>query len=148
VADVVTSQLIENGPRRVVYKFTSVSDGTGESAVVKVNATSSGPLGVTVQGQTFYPTTHMKIVDMLYDVRTMSVRMQWEATTPIDIFIASGQGAGPFSLLDSRGGFGGIPNAAIGTTGVTGSIMFSTIGAALNASYSIIMTLIKGIPQT
>jgi hypothetical protein len=146
VADVVTSQLIENGPRRVVYKFTSVSDGTGESAVVKVNATSSGPLGVVVQGQTFYPTTHMKIVDLLYDVRTMSVRMQWDANSPVDIFIASGQGAGPFGLLDSRGGFGGIPNN--GGAGVTGKILFTTIGAALNASYSIIMTLIKGIPQT
>lgn len=146
MADAVTSQLIENGPRRVVYKFTNVSDGTGESAVTKVNATSTGPLGVVVQGQTFYPGVHLKLVDLVYDVRTMAVRIQWEASSNVDIWIASGQGAGPFMFLDSRGGFSGVPNP--NTAGATGSIQFTTIGAVANASYSIVMTLIKGIPQT
>lgn len=146
MADAVTSQLIENGPKFVVYKFTNVSDGTGESAVTKVDATSSGPLGVVVQGRTFYPGVHLKILDMWYDVRTMAVRMQWEATANVDIFIASGQGAGPFEWLDSRGGFSGIPNT--NATGATGSIQFTTIGAVANASYSIVMKLLKGIPQS
>jgi hypothetical protein len=146
MADVVTSQLLTIGPRRVVYKFTNVSDGTGESAVVKVNASSTGPLGVTVQGQTFYPGVHMKIVDMNYDVRTMSVRMQWEANVNQDIWIASGQGAGPFQFLDSRSGFQGIPNP--NTAGATGSILFTTLGAASGATYSIILALVLGIPQT
>lgn len=146
MADAVTSQLIDFGPRRVVYKFTNVSDGTGENGVIKVNATSSGPLGVSVQGQTFYPGTHLKIVDMMYDVRTMAVRMQWEATSNVDIFILSGQGAGPFMLLDSRAGFGGIPNTM--AAGATGSIAFTTIGAVANASYSIILALTLGVPQS
>lgn len=146
MADVVTSQLLENGPRRVVYKFTNVSDGTGESAVVKVNATSTGPLGVVVQGTTFYPGVHLKIADMHYDVRAMALRIMWEATSNVDIWIASGDGAGPFNWLDSRAGFQGIVNP--NTTGATGSILFTTIGAASNSSYSIVLTLIKGIPQT
>lgn len=146
MADAVTSQLIDFGPRRVVYKFTNVSDGTGENGVIKVNATSSGPLGVSVQGQTFYPGTHLKIVDMMYDVRTMAVRMQWEASSNVDIFILSGQGAGPFVFLDSRAGFQGIPNT--NAAGATGSIAFTTIGAVANATYSIILALTLGIPQS
>jgi hypothetical protein len=143
MADVVTTQLLENGPRRVVYKFTNVSDGTGETGVVKIDPTSSGPLGVVEQGQTIYPGIHLKIVDMAYDIRAMAVRMQWDASSAVDIWIASGDGAGPFSFLDSRAGFQGIVNPD--TTGATGKILFTTIGANLNASYSIILALVKGI---
>lgn len=143
MADVVTSQILENGPRRVVYKFTNFSDGTGESAVVKVNATATGPLGVVEQGNTVYPGLHLKIVDMAYDIRAMAVRIQWAASSAVDIWIASGDGAGPFSFLDSRAGFQGIVNPA--TAGATGNILFTTIGAALNSSYSIVLALTKGI---
>jgi hypothetical protein len=143
LADVVTSRLLENGPRRVVYKFTNVSDGTGETGVVKVDATSSGPLGVVQQGQTIYPGVHLKIVDMAYDVRAMALRMQWEASSAVDIWIASGDGAGPFAFLDSRAGFGGLSNP--NTAGATGSILFTTVVAALNSSYSIVLSLVKGI---
>jgi hypothetical protein len=66
LADVVTTQLLENGPRNVVYKFTNVSDGTGESQVIKIDATSSGPLGDIVQGQTFYPGVHLKLTEIKY----------------------------------------------------------------------------------
>ena len=57
--------------------------------------------------------------------------------------IASGDGAGPFSFLDSRAGFQGIANPA--TAGATGKILFTTLGANLNATYSIILALTKGI---
>ena len=143
MADVVTSQLLENGPRRVIYKFTNVSDGTGESGVVKVDGSSSGPLGVIQQGQTIYPGVHMKLVDMAYDIRAMALRIQWDASSAVDIWIASGDGAGPFAFLDSRAGFQGIANP--NTTGATGKILFTTIGAALNSSYSIVLSLVKGI---
>ena len=36
MADTVTSQTILDGERNCVMKFTNVSDGTGESAVVKI----------------------------------------------------------------------------------------------------------------
>jgi len=145
VADAVTSQLLDNGPKWAVYKFTNVSDGGGETGVVKVNATSTGPLGVTVQGQTFYPGVHLEVVALEYDVRTMAVRIMWEATANDDMWIASGAGAGPFIFLDRRGGFQGLKNP--NSAGATGSILFTTIGAAAGATYSIIMKLNKGIPQ-
>ena len=37
MADAVTSQTIVDGDKHVVMKFTNVSDGTGESAVTKVD---------------------------------------------------------------------------------------------------------------
>ena len=45
MADTVTSQTIEDGPRTAILAFTNVSDGTGESAVTKidVSALSSNP---------------------------------------------------------------------------------------------------------
>ena len=40
MADTVTSQTIQDGERVVVMKFTNVSDGTGESAVKKVDVSA------------------------------------------------------------------------------------------------------------
>jgi hypothetical protein len=147
VASVVTSQFLENGPRRVVAKFTLFGD-TDETAVTKVDATSSGNLGVSVQGQTFYPQTHLKIVDLVYDVHNLILRIQWDATVDVDAFVASGAGAGPFWFLDDRAGFQGLVNPM--TTGATGSINFTTVGAGAGtemSSYTVILYMTKGIPQ-
>ena len=40
MADAVTSQTIIDGPNKAVMKFTNISDGTGESAVVKVDVSA------------------------------------------------------------------------------------------------------------
>lgn len=36
MADAVASQTIQDGPRKAIFKFTNVSDGTGESAVKRL----------------------------------------------------------------------------------------------------------------
>ena len=144
MADVVTSTILENGPRRVVMAFTNFSDGTGEAGVAKVNATSTGPLGVVVQGRTFYPGVNLKIADLWYDIRAMGLRIQWEATAPTDILVLGGFGHWP--MLDTPGAFQGLANP--NATGATGSILFTTVAAAANSSYSVILEMIKGIPQS
>ena len=55
MADSVTSQTLIDGERTVIMKFTNISDGTGETAVTKVNvanlsASASGKActGVTI----------------------------------------------------------------------------------------------------
>ena len=40
MADAVTSQTIQDGERKAVLKFTNASDGTGESAVKKVDVSA------------------------------------------------------------------------------------------------------------
>lgn len=149
MANVLTSQIIDDGSRRTIYKFTGYCD-TLETGVTKVDATSSGPLGVVVQGQIVYPGIHLKIVDLAYDCFGMGVRIQWHATSNVDAWIATGQGAGPFMFLDSRAGFQGLINP--NTTGATGSIDFTTFstgsGAFTFGTYSVLLSLVKGIPQT
>src|SRR5262249_32662647 len=108
MADVVTSQLLHNDPRNVVYLFTNLSDGTGETAVKKVDASSSGPLGVTVQGQVFYPQTHLVVRDIQYDVRGMTLQLLWEASANVPMLYLTGFGTLKFS--DRRGGFQGLVN--------------------------------------
>lgn len=145
MADTVTSQLLVNGPRNVVYKFTNISDGTGESGVTKVNATSSGPLGVTVQGQTFYPGVNLKIAAIKYSVFSMGLRIQWVASSALDALVL--QATDHWTFLNERDGFAGL-YVPSGTVGATGSIQFTTVGAASGSGYTIIMMLNKGIPQT
>jgi len=144
MADVVTTQILENGPRRIVTKFTNFSDGTGESGVTKVDATSAGPYGVVIAGQTYYPGTHLKVVGIIYDLKVMSLRIQWVATSNVDMLVLGGFGQWRFT--DMRAGFQGLINPL--TTGATGSISFTTEAAAANASYSVILEMIKGIPQS
>jgi hypothetical protein len=40
MADAVTSQTIQDGERKAVLKFTNISDGTGETNVVKVDVST------------------------------------------------------------------------------------------------------------
>ena len=75
MADTVTSQTILDTPYRLVMKFTNVSDGTGESAVQKVDvsAFTAGEQGATCTGVT---------IDRIYFVNDgMKVQILWDATT-------------------------------------------------------------------
>lgn len=142
MADVVTSTLLENGNRNWAYRFTNFSDGTGETAVAKVDGSASGPLGVTIAGQTFYPGVHIKITEIRFQVTDMSLRIQWDATAAADAVILS-PGADTLKFKKVGGIF--IP---VGLTGATGKILFTTIGQQVNSSYTVVMYGTKGIQQT
>ena len=143
MADVVTTQILENGPSRLVMKFTNLSDGTGETGVTKVDATSS-TIGVITQGNTVTPGTHLAITGIFYDITAMRLRILWDADTDTDIFVLSGDGQ-RWQFRDERAGFA-LTNPK--NTGATGSILFTTVGAALNSAYTVILAMLKGIPQT
>ncbi len=144
MADLVTTSILENGPRRVVMSFTNLSDGTGEAGVAKVNATSSGPLGFRAQGQMVYPGVHLKVVDLWYDIHAMGLQIQWDATIPVNMLVLGG--FGKWSFLDRRAGFQGLINPM--AAGATGNVLFTTIGAALGSSYTVILEMTKGVPQS
>lgn len=125
MADAVTSQTLVDGERNTVMKFTNVSDGTGEAAVLKVDvsALSGAP-------------TSVKITRIDYDISGMAVNVLWDATTDVSaIVLSSGQ-----HTLDLCGMGGLINNAG---AGVTGDIMFTTIGASASDTYSIILHMKK-----
>lgn len=126
MVDAVSSQTIINGARNLIIKLTNESDGTGESGVTKVDGTST----------TFNaPGLHLKVARIIYDVKGMQVRIQWNASSPTDMWIASGFGTMDFTY------FGGLPNPA--NSGADGKINFTTVGAANGANYTITLEMLK-----
>lgn len=113
--------------RRQVMKFTNISDGTGEAAVVKVNiANLVGPNGVTP--------TKVRIDKIQYAVFGMVVYIYADQTT--DTPIAALQGTGDLDIKDA----GGIVDVG---TGGTGAITFTTTGHSAGDSYDITIEFIK-----
>jgi hypothetical protein len=145
MVDVVTSQLIENGRRNWAYVFTNLSDGTGESGVVKVDGSAAGPLGIFLYGQNFYPLANIKITEIEYDVKGMGLQIIWDATTPQNALVLGSDVSGRQNYHK----IGGLAAASAGTiiTGATGKIKFTTVGAMPNSGYTIYMRGTKGIPQ-
>jgi len=67
MADAVTSQTIIDGSSKAVLKFTNVSDGTGESAVTKVDvsALSNNSLGQACTGKSKFCLTQLAMCFVL-----------------------------------------------------------------------------------
>ncbi len=131
MADTVTSQTIQDGQRKAVLKFTNVSDGTGESAVVKVdvsalqaNADGTACSGVTVQR-------------IYWACRGMGVNLFFDADANVLITGLPADSTGD-EYYDN---FTGIPNNA--GSGKTGDIVFTTVGHSSGDTYSIILELVK-----
>ena len=132
MADAVTSQTLLDADRNVVMKFTNLSDGTGESAVTKVdpallNAFSGGGTP-----------TEVSIDFIIASTFGMAVNILWDATSDVTAWICGQSESG--KIYDFRP-FGGIRNNA--GSGKTGKIQFTTVGHSANDSYSIILGMRK-----
>jgi hypothetical protein len=124
MADAVTSQTIIDGSRNAVIKLTNLSDGTGESAVLKVDVS-------TLSGAP----SRVKVEKIHYTVSGMVATLLWDATADVRIIDLAGDGCFDFT------GFGGLPNNA--GAGVTGDILLTTTGHAVGDSYSLVLELSK-----
>jgi hypothetical protein len=129
MADAVTSQTIFDGERVAVMKFTNVSDGTGEAGVVKVDVSA---LAANNEDKAC---NGVKIERMHTSVNGMSVNILWDATADVPAFIvAPGVNCFDFSKIQ-------LPNNA--GAGKTGDVLFTTIGAAANSTYTIMLEMVK-----
>ncbi len=148
MSDAVGTQVLENGSQWFVAKFTNLSDGTGESAVTKLDPTSAAAgtnnMGVIIGGQTLYPGTHLKIMEMKYTVSGMTLKTIWDATTPNTLWLL--QGYGHFNYRQ-QGGLYVPQSAGAPITGATGIVKFTTLGAGAGASYTIDVWCRKDIVQ-
>lgn len=124
MADAVTSQMLVDGPRRVVIKLTNASDGTGESAVLKVDVS-------TLVGAP----DRVRINRIHYNTNGMSARLLWDATTDVTICELAGSGTLDFTE------FGGLSNNA--GAGVTGDILLTTVGHSSGDSYLLVLEMSK-----
>ena len=130
MADAVTTQILFQGDKQVVMKFTNISDGTGESAVPKVDVSALA----SYQGN---PCVAVQI-DRIYAMTSgMDVRMLWDATTDQIIVTIPSNIAQTFDFDN----WGGLNNNA--GTGSNGDIVFTTVGATAGDSYSIILYMRK-----
>jgi len=128
VVDQVSTQIIADGPRNAILKFLSVSDGTGETAVLKVDvSTLSGINGVAP--------SEVQIRHIDYSLIGMNVQILWDATTDVLCWELTPDQDNdldfPYYLPNNAG------------AGKTGDILFTTIGASAGDTYSIVLHLIK-----
>ena len=131
MADAVTSQTIQDGVKNVVMKFTNISDGTGESAVAKVDvsALTAGPNGETCTGVT--------IEEIWWQCIGMKVSLFWDATSNVIIMQLGENQSGHQDFRD----FGGLTNNS--GSGKTGDVLFTTVGHSSADNYSIILSMRK-----
>jgi|TARA_Y100000114_G_scaffold49340_1_gene45042 hypothetical protein len=131
MADAVTSQTIIDGSKTAVLKFTNVSDGSGESAVTKVDvsALSSNSIGQSCTGAS--------IRKIWWQCIGMKVQILFDASTDV-LAIELGENQSGYHDYSH---FGGIPNNA--GSGKTGDIQFTTVGHSSADSYTIILEVNK-----
>jgi hypothetical protein len=133
MADAVTSTTIQDGNRIAVIQLTNTSDGTGESAVTKVDVSALS--ANTANGQAC---TGVKLGRIVYSTFGMSVKLLWHATTNTICWDLNSD----YTTDEDFTGFGGIQNTAA-ASGKTGDIKLTTTGHASGDSYVIVLTLIK-----
>lgn len=133
--DTVTTRTLANGPRNLIRRFTNVSDGSGESAVLKIDATD---VTLGYQGVPLGIYSRIKRIDWV--VRNGGLQVLWDATTDEEAFVLNGEGFKDYSQQV------GVPVPAI--SGVTGSIRFTTLGFMPNSGYDVTIHLVKGVPQS
>jgi hypothetical protein len=148
MADAVGTTVFENGNQWFRAKFTNLSDGTGESAVTKLDPTSAASgannMGVVIQGNTLYPGTHLKIMQIDYTVSGMTLQMIWDATTPNTAWLLQGFGKMDFT---KQGGIAVPQSSGAPITGATGIVKFTTLGAGGGSSYTVDIWCKKDIVQ-
>ena len=131
MADAVATQTIQDGERNAVLRFTNVSDGTGESNVVKVDVSA---LAKNARGQCC---TEVHIQRIYWATVGMSVKLDFDASTNVLAIGLPADSTGD-EYYDS---FSAIPNNA--GSGKTGDILISTTGHSSGDTYMIILELLK-----
>ena len=131
MADAVTSQTLFDGDKHVVMKFTNISDGSGESAVKKVDVSA---LESDIYGNTC---SSVAIEKIWWQCIGMKVRMFFDATSDAFIIELGENQSGYHDYSE----FGGIKNNA--GSGKTGDIDFTTVGHSSADTYTITLKMRK-----
>jgi hypothetical protein len=128
MADAVTATTVEDGPKEAVFYLTNTSDGTGESAVTKVDVSALSSL------QDGTACTGVRIKKITFTNVGMGVKLLWNASTNV---IAAELPADYSDTLDYSD-MSGLPNVAA-SGGNTGDIKLTTLGHSSGDTYSIVL---------
>ena len=142
MADAVTSQTLFDDGGHVCMLFTNVSDGTGESAVTKVDASA------LVGGGT---STRYAVEAIAWANVGMGFNLLWDASTDV-LFFTTGNttSQGFIDFINGTGGNRG-PGSGAGKTGITnnagsginGDILLTTNGHSSGDVYWFMLWLRK-----
>jgi hypothetical protein len=132
MADAVASQTIVDGPSHVAIKFTNISDGTGESAVTKVDVSA-----LEADSRTGLSCTDVNIERVWWQCIGMKVRILFDADTDVMAIELGENQSGDHDYSK----FGGLVNNA--GTGKTGDVKFTTVGASDGDTYTVILYMRK-----
>ena len=131
MADALTSQVIQDGGRTAVLKFTNVSDGTGQSEAVLVDVSSLSADPVTKQA-----CTGVTLQKITFSNIGMGVELLWDATTNMPLLNLPQDWEDTIDFSEF-----GIPNN--GGAGKTGDILVTTVGANTSDTYLLVLTVTK-----
>lgn len=131
MADAVATQILFDGERTAIMKFTNISDGTGETKVLKVDVSTLIPSSFD------RPCDGVTITKVHALTHGLEVDMYWDATT--DVFILSVPQNTMYSMDLTQ--FGGLWNNA--GAGKNGDVLFSTRDATAGDNYTIILEMVK-----
>ena len=131
MADTVASQTLADGPKTAVLKLTNISDGTGESAVTKVDVSA---LQTSADGDTC---TGVTIERIWWQCIGMKVQILWDATTDLFCIELGENQSGDHDYTK----FGGLTNNS--GSGKTGDVNFTTVGHTSGDSYTVFLYLRK-----
>ena len=137
MADAVTSQIIGDNvsAKNILVKLTNISDGTGESAVAKVDVST---LAKSRNGDAC---SRVNIEEIYYDIFGMRVDLLWNASSNVICKVLGANGAlSSQGYMDFRD-FGGLTNNA--GSGVNGDLLLTTTGHTSGDHYTIILKLSK-----
>ena len=130
MADAVAVHTLLDGKKNAIMKFTNVSDGTGESAVLKVDVS-------TLTGSP----SEVRIDKIWYSTQGMGVQVYWDATVDVLAWYLPADKTDTLDFTQT----GGLRN--FGGAGVTGDIRFTTQAGtpplANGDGYSIIFWMVK-----
>lgn len=131
MADAVATQILFDGERTAIMKFTNISDGTGETKVTKVDVSTLTPSSFS---KVCDGVTITKIHAMTHG---MEVDMYWDATTDVLIGVIPQNQMYSMDLTQ----FGGLWNNA--GAGKTGDVLFSTRDVGAGDTYTIVLEMVK-----
>ena len=129
MADTVRAQEVHDGPGAAQYVLTNLSDGTGESAVTKVDvsALDGTPDQVVIER-------------IVYATRGMGVDLLWDADTDDLAFHIPADDGGDIDFTMGRA-WQGLLNPM--STGATGDLKLTTQGHSVGDRYSVVLYMRK-----
>ena len=136
MADAVTSQTIEDGGKNLVMKFTNISDGTGESAVAKIDVSA-----VDTEPSTGAACSRVTLQRIWFSNIGMGFKLYWNATTNMFICQAPKDWSDTWDFTDSSITLPGIPNNA--GSGVNGDLLLTTNDHTSGDTYSVVVWALK-----